>query len=186
MLFYNQQKELQLDMKTTFIHCPKCGGLLLPKDYKLLVCTSCAFEFYQNPKACNAVILENPKKEILLVKRKDEPRKGFWDLPGGFMEINESAEEAASREVWEEVGLKVENLKYFASYADRYLYRGDLYHTICLSFYGQVADIKPVSGDDAAAAKFFHPKKIPFNQLSFKSTSRALRHYLRTISYDEK
>lgn len=166
-------------MKKIFNYCLKCAGPLITNSYKLQVCQKCGFEFYNNPKACNSVILINTRNEILLVKRKDEPRKGYWDLPGGFMEINESAEESASREVWEEVGLKVLNLKYFVSYADRYLYQGIFYNIVNLCFYGYVGDLKPTVGDDAAAARFFPPAKIPYNQLAFKSIRRALQDYFK-------
>ncbi len=75
-----------------FKFCPKCGGEVEQKGKNLLVCKSCGFNFYQNPKLCNAVILENPAGEVLLVKRFMEPRKGFWDLPGGFVDLDETIE----------------------------------------------------------------------------------------------
>ena len=88
-----------------FKFCPKCSGDLTRKSENLLVCQKCKFELYLNPKPTNAAILENEKGEILLVKRKIPPKEGFWDLPGGFVEVGESAEEAIVREVKEELGI---------------------------------------------------------------------------------
>jgi ADP-ribose pyrophosphatase YjhB (NUDIX family) len=51
-----------------------------------LACANCSLSYYLNPKPCTAVILVNDKGEYLLVERAVDPVKGYWDLPGGFVE----------------------------------------------------------------------------------------------------
>src|SRR3954462_13276808 len=104
--------------------CPKCGHQADKKSEYLLVCPNCGYDFYINPAGTNAVIIENSKGEILLVTRKFDPMKGYLDLPGGFIEVGESLEESALRELKEELGIEILNVKYFGSYPDEYLYQG--------------------------------------------------------------
>ena len=87
--------------------CPKCGTKAERKLHNLLSCPNCGYDFYINPASTNAAILENPKGEILLVKRKFDPMKGHLDLPGGFVEIGESLEASTIREIKEELGLDI-------------------------------------------------------------------------------
>ena len=76
-------------------------------DKERSVCQRCDFIDYQNPKiVAGSVVLKDDK--ILLCKRAIEPRKGFWTLPAGFMELGESVEEAAQREAKEEALADIE------------------------------------------------------------------------------
>ncbi len=166
---------------TMFKFCPKCGGSLAKKTKTLFVCTQCEFHFYQNPKPSNALIIINTNSDVLLVKRKFEPKKGFWDLPGGFIEINETLEESTIREIKEELGVKIENIKYFKSYADTYSYKGVNFPTICAVFYTITKNNilpKIKIGDDILEAKLFKSKAIPFDKIAFKTMRMALRDFL--------
>lgn len=145
----------------------------------MLLCQKCGFNFYVNPKPCNAVILENEKGEILLVKRKYPPRKNYWDLPGGFVDIGETLEQSVGREVKEETGLNVKNLKYLGSYLDRYLYQGDNYYTIGFSFVAKTKTDKIKLGDDVNDFQFILPKKVNFKRIAFKGVARAIRDYMK-------
>src|SRR5688500_6478317 len=104
--------------------CPKCGSEAQRKLSNLLVCKNCDYNFYLNPASTHAIILENSKGEILLVKRKFEPMKGALDLPGGFVESGESLEDSVIREIKEELGIDIPDVKYFGSYPDEYLFQG--------------------------------------------------------------
>ncbi len=57
------------------------------------------------------------KKEVLLIQRKNPPFKGLWALPGGFVDMNETLEEAVKRELQEETGIQIENLQQFKAYS---------------------------------------------------------------------
>ena len=72
-----------------------------------LVCPDCGYIHYQNPKVVVGAVCTWENK-ILLCRRAIEPRLGFWTIPAGFLELNESTAEGAAREVWEEARAKVE------------------------------------------------------------------------------
>jgi len=91
--------------------CHQCGGplrerLVEAEDRPRLVCDQCGFIHYVNPKIVVGAIPERAGR-VLLMRRGIEPRYGAWTFPGGFMEIDETAEEAALREAEEEVGLSL-------------------------------------------------------------------------------
>jgi ADP-ribose pyrophosphatase YjhB (NUDIX family) len=72
-----------------------------------LVCPDCGYIHYDNPKVVVGAVCTWEDK-ILLCRRAIEPRLGFWTIPAGFLELNESTAEGAAREVWEEARAKVE------------------------------------------------------------------------------
>ena len=102
-----------------FKHCPKCGKEGFAFDgVKAFDCQHCHFRFYINASTAVAVILEFPSGEIVLSKRKNEPKAGYYDLPGGFVDLGESAEDAAIRELQEELGIHVNNLRSYSLFSE--------------------------------------------------------------------
>jgi len=102
-------------------------------------------------------------KEVLLIKRKNEPFKGKWALVGGFVKYGERVEEAAKRECREETGLEVELERLVGVYSDpRRDPRG---HVVSICFLARPVGGRLRGGSDASDAKFF--KKIPWGQLAF-------------------
>ena len=117
---------------------------------------------YKTPKlTVDGVILENG--EILLIKRKGEPFKGKWALPGGFVEYNEKVEDAVIREIREETGVNAEIKELVGVYSDPK--RDPRGHTVSIVFLLNVISGEIKCGDDACNAKFFNLKKLP--DLSF-------------------
>ena len=117
---------------------------------------------YKTPKlTVDGVILEND--EILLIKRKGEPFKGKWALPGGFVEYNEKVEDAVIREIREETGVNAEIKELVGVYSDPK--RDPRGHTVSIVFLLNVISGEIKCGDDACNAKFFNLKKLP--DLSF-------------------
>lgn len=161
-----------------FKFCPKCGGKLEKKANNLLVCKICGFNFYQNPKLCNAVILENNKGEILFVKRFMEPKKGYWDLPGGFVDPNETLEKSARREIKEELGIDLPEIKYLSSHHNKYLYEGINYDTVSAIFTGKFDGTDFVSDGEISEIKFFTKDQIPWDKIAFEAMTLALKDYL--------
>jgi ADP-ribose pyrophosphatase YjhB (NUDIX family) len=161
------------------LYCQRCASILNKSNDKLFICPKCDFHLYINPLPCNALILENASEEILLVKRKTEPFSGYWDIPGGFIEPEETAEESLIRECQEELGVTLPNYKYFSSYFDRYLFKGNNYHTLGFVFVTKIdsnLDFKPA--DDISEVQFFPKKEIPWEKLAFKTVKIALQDYL--------
>ena len=164
-----------------FKFCPKCGGLLTKKTKTLFICNRCGFHFYQNPKPSNALIAMTGDKQVLLVKRKLNPKKGFWDLPGGFIDLNENIEDSLIREIKEELGITLSRFKYFNSYYDIYRYQKIPFPAICAVFITtlsleKIAQIKV--GDDIKEYKLFSISKIPFDRVAFPSMKMALLDFL--------
>jgi NAD+ diphosphatase len=166
-----------------FKYCPKCGkaALRFVKSSKL-ICGKCRFEHYHNNAAAAAAIITNNKGQILFVKRAQEPKKGMLDLPGGFADHGESAEETIKREIKEELCLKVTSVKYLCSAANIYKYKGVTYSTIDLCFICRVNDIsKAKASDDAQSILFVAPDKIQMKKIAFKSTKKIISFYLARL-----
>jgi 8-oxo-dGTP diphosphatase len=103
------------------------------------------------------------KDKILLIKRKNEPFKGKWALPGGFVEYGEKVESAITREVLEETGLKTEIKKVIGIYSDPE--RDPRGHTVTIAYLLDVISGMLENGDDAMDAEFFDLSNLP--ELSF-------------------
>ncbi len=89
--------------------CPSCKTKLVRKSIDgrpRLTCQKCGFVFWNNPKPVVSVLLEKEGR-ILMLKRAHEPFKRYWVLPGGFMEYDETPEEAIKREAKEEAGIDI-------------------------------------------------------------------------------
>lgn len=117
---------------------------------------------YQYPRPAVTVdaILINPHQEVLLIERGREPYKGKWALPGGFIDMDESLETACARELREETGLVIENLKQFRAFGD--VHRDPRHRTISVIFYAFTeGKLNAQAGDDAASVKWFSISHLP-------------------------
>ena len=100
------------------------------------------------------------KKEILLIQRKFAPYKGKWALPGGFVDMDETLEQAVERELLEETGINNIELQQFKAVST--LERDPRGRTISIVFRGAVnKETKIIAGDDAAKAQWFDVSKLP-------------------------
>ncbi|UCF93179.1 MAG: NUDIX hydrolase [Desulfobacterales bacterium] len=138
-----------------------------------LVCAVCGFIFYLDPKVAACVIIEIENK-IVLLKRAIEPSLGKWVIPGGYVDVGEPVTEAALRETWEEVRLRVAigPLVGVYSYPEA--------TAIVVVYKAFVQDGRMAPGDETLEVRLFALADIPWNQIAFKSTRDALQDYLRT------
>ena len=119
----------------TFNFCPKCGSKSISYvDSKKWVCPDCGFTLYNNIASAVAVVIADEYGGVLLETRAKEPRKGFLALPGGFTDRDETAEQAAMRECFEETGLKLESVEYLCSFPNDYEYKNIAYKTCDIFF----------------------------------------------------
>lgn len=160
-----------------FLYCPKCANRLEKHPPKVLICKSCGLDLYVNPRPSNAVLLIDSEDRILLTKRKFEPGAGLWDLPGGFVDIGETVEQSIDREMREELGVSVKNIKYLCSGHDRYIFKGLNYHTIGMVFKAEIAGGDLVAHDDVESFKFFAKSEIPWSELAFPVLKEMLITY---------
>ena len=103
----------------------------------------------------DAIILKNNK--ILLIKRGNNPSKGMWALPGGYVDFNESVEKACMREVKEETGLNVKKLRLLGVYSDP---KRDPGQTVTITYIANATGT-PSASDDATDVKWFSINKLP-------------------------
>jgi len=140
------------------------------------VCQRCDFIDYQNPKiVAGSVVLKGD--QILLCKRAIEPRKGFWTLPAGFMELGESVEEAAQREAQEEALADIEIDRLLAVYSVPRIGQVQVMFRARLNGdYGV--------GPESEEVKLVDWKDIPWSELAFPTIVWALTHYAETRDQD--
>lgn len=155
--------------------CPRCAHRLetrLLEDRERLVCPSCGYIFYLNPKVAAGALVEADGK-VLLVRRGVEPGRGAWGLPAGFAELDETIEETALREVREESGLVVELDELLGVYSFEWPGRGVL---ILYSAHPVGGELAP--GYDAEEARFFAPQELPL-PIAFRTHAQALDEWRR-------
>lgn len=158
-------------------YCMHCGQRLvsaIPEGdtRRRLVCFDCGFVHYINPRPVAAVIPVSERGEVLLVRRDIEPRRGTWVFPGGFMDLGETAEEAARRETREEAHLEVGELELLGVYTR-------VGPGIVLIVYEAKAHGRPTPGHETSEVAWFAPEAIPWDSLAFDSTVAALRDWAK-------
>ena len=159
-----------------FDRCPSCGSKgILFDDVKKFSCRDCSFTFFHNVAAAVAAILKYEDK-IVLVRRNKEPGKGKLDFPGGFMDPEETAEEAVKREIGEELYMDIGTPEYLGSCPNVYEYKGVCYRTCDLFFYSKI-DKLPARFDPTEVQEVvpIDPLEIPVDDIAFESTKTALR-----------
>ena len=163
-----------------FKYCPVCGSShFVINNFKSKKCQDCGFTYYFNASAANVALILNEKKELLVVRRKNNPGKGMLDLPGGFIDMEETGEEGVAREVKEETGLDAIDIKYQFSYPNTYLYSGLLVHTLDMFFKIQVKDLSHVEAMDDAAAYYWIPlADIHIEDFAFDSIKKGLKRFI--------
>jgi ADP-ribose pyrophosphatase YjhB (NUDIX family) len=142
-------------------------------------CPDCGFVYYVNPSSAVAAFIVNAKDELLVCTRAFEPAKGWLDLPGGFVDYSESAEEAIRREISEELGVEVTTEKYLFSLPNEYLYKGFLVPTLDMFFACKIDDFENLRpSDDVSKAEFVPLNIINPEKFGLQSIKMAVKHFL--------
>ena len=152
--------------------CSYCGEKLIHKSFQEKnhrYCQTCDRIHYENPFPAVAALVPNQNGQLLLVKRAVEPAKGQWCLPGGFIEIDESIEEAVLRELKEETGIEGE----IGKLVDFFSQRSPLYGALLIFGYRvTMLGGELQAGDDAQEASFFDLDDLP--PIAFLSHQRLI------------
>ena len=157
-------------------HCKNCGTAVvqrLPDDGDTrirAVCPACHTVHYDNPLNVVGTVPVWEDK-VLLCKRNIEPRKGFWTLPAGFMELRETLAEGAARETDEEAGAQIEMQNLFTIV--------DVPRVGQVHFFFLAALHSPVfnPGHETQEARLFSEAEIPWDDLAFRTVKETLRCY---------
>jgi NAD+ diphosphatase len=163
-----------------FRFCPACSSKSFNyRQNNSFLCENCGFEFYINASAAVAALIEDNKGRILFAKRAKEPMKGKLDLPGGFVDISETAEDAMQRELREELNLIADEISFFTSQPNTYLYGGITYFTLDLAFICKVQNFKTIApDDDVDGYQFIALDDIDLDEIGLASIKKIVSLYL--------
>ena len=157
--------------------CSNCGsdkiGLKIPDGdtYKRFVCDNCGQIFYQNPRiivGCLPVF----EDKILLCKRAIKPQEGLWNLPAGFLENGEKAEDGAARETLEETQALVEIIKLHVVFSLPKV------NQVYLHFLAKLKDTSFGPTKESTEVRLFKIEEIPWNEIAFHSSTYALEKFM--------
>lgn len=161
-------------------YCPWCGGALQRRNHHF-TCESCGVNDYDTPRAAVGILVFNNVGEVLLARRAFDPGKGRLDFPGGFIDAEETAQQAAARELYEETGLQVntQDLQLVDVIPHSYLYQDILYPLTVLLFAAHTSQsIKVVAADDVASLQWMQPKTIDFADFAWPEQAACIKAYL--------
>ncbi len=179
-------------------YCPRCGAEMTTGDVggrRRALCPDCGFVFYHNPVPGVGVLVEigstrdgeagpaasstpGSGQGIVLVQRGEPPLKGRWALPAGYIEADESVEQAAIRECREETGLEVELLELFGVYS---FPEGPVQSGIIIFFRARPVGGVLRAGDDAQEVNVFLPEDLP-EDVAFRTHREVLERWVRSRS----
>lgn len=134
------------------------------------VCTTCGFVHYVNPKIVTGSIVRHQGR-ILICRRAIEPRVGYWTLPAGFMEVGETAEQAARREAMEEANAAIVIDRVLAVYSIPRIAQVQIMYLAHLDGDGFSA------GPESLEVRLAGWDEMPWNDLAFPSVRWALEQY---------
>lgn len=164
-------------------YCSECGQEVVVKipegDNRLrAVCESCDTIHYQNPRIIAGAIPVYQDK-VLLCKRAIEPRLGFWTLPAGFMENEETVEQAAERETLEEAQAKIRNLQLYTVISLPHISQ------VYMLFRSELVDGVFAPGEESLETQLFAEEDIPWDDIAFPTMSLTLKHFFKDRSDGE-
>ena len=134
------------------------------------VCADCGFVDYENPRVVVGSVV-SWQNRILLCRRAIDPRRGFWTLPAGYLELHESAAEGARREAWEEARARIEIDQLLAVYSIPRISQ------IQLIFRARLSAPEFAAGPETLELDLFRWQDIPWQEIAFPSVHWALGHY---------
>ncbi len=155
--------------------CPNCAAPLAhrvpPGDTKpRYLCDSCGEIHYQNPKMVVGCIPQWEDR-VLLCRRAIEPRYGYWTLPAGFMENDETAGEGALRETLEEAGARVELGDAFTMLSVPHV------NQVHVFFRAKLVDLSFAPGEESLEVALFEEAAIPWKEIAFRTVGLTLKHW---------
>ena len=135
------------------------------------LCDSCGSIHYQNPRLVIGTVPEWQGR-VLLCRRAIEPRYGYWTLPAGFMENDESTGDAAMRETLEEAGARVKLEAPFSMISVPYV------NQVHLFYRAKLLDLEFAPGVESLEVALYEEAQIPWQEIAFRTVGLTLKHWL--------
>jgi ADP-ribose pyrophosphatase YjhB (NUDIX family) len=164
-------------MASAISFCSRCGaslrfGTVPGEDRERLSCPSCGHVAYVNPRLVVTTLPITDAGEIVLIRRGIEPGLGSWAQPGGFLEVDETVNQAAIRETWEETGLLVEPGEIVG------LYTRLEAAVVTIVFEARIVGGTAAPTVEATEIQAYAPEAIPWPEIAFRTTTWALRDWI--------
>ena len=163
-----------------FRYCPRCGQPLLGHAHANLVeCDACGLHYFLNAVVAAGAIITDDCGRVLFLRRAKDPGKGQLGLPGGFVNVGETAEEAVRREVREEINLELETLTYLCSHPNPYAYLDIVYPVLDLYFTARPRALDTLTVlEEAEAFYWLAPGEIRLDDIAFPAVRSAIAAWL--------
>ena len=160
-----------------FHHCPRCGAKqAAPPAGNVFTCATCGFTLFFSAANATAAFVRRDDGKMLFIRRAKEPAKGKLAPPGGFVDIGETAEDAVRREIREEVGLELADLRFLCSQPNHYLYRDIAYPVLDFFFTARAIDPDQAKAlEDVESFCWLDPLSIALDEIAFASMRAALK-----------
>jgi len=170
-------------MRDSYLFCSRCGadlrfGPVPDEERHRLVCDSCGFIAYINPRMVVTTLPVTDDGKVILLRRGIEPGYGAWAQPGGFLEIDETAIQGAVRETLEETGYVVELSRLVG------LYSRPQAGIVVAAWEAHVTGGEARTGLEALEIRPFAPDEIPWGGIAFNTSIWALRDWVRSVRPD--
>lgn len=159
-------------------YCTRCSspltfGPLATEERERLACSSCGWICYVNPRLVVSTLPVTDDGRLILLRRGIEPGYGAWAQPGGFLEIDETAEEGAVRETLEETGLHVEPTSIVG------IYTRPQAAVVVVAWEARIVGGQAHPTPESLEVRSFSPDEIPWPHIAFQTTAWALRDWVR-------
>lgn len=169
-----------------FTHCPKCGSTKVTSSgERSIKCPDCGFEFFLNAAAAVAAVIIDNDSRLLTTVRAYAPAPSTLDLPGGFVEFNETAEDALRRELQEELDVRPTIEKYLFSQPNVYPYSDIDVHTLDMFFLCHIDERSlPKPHDDVREIIWIPTRDLDENLFGLPSIRAAIKQLKNSIFAD--
>ncbi len=155
--------------------CANCGAKVVQRvppgdSLSRWVCDECGEIHYQNPKLVVGTIPEHEGR-VLLCRRAIEPRYGYWTLPAGFMENDETTAQAAARETQEEAGASIEMGEPFTLISVPRVNQVHLYYR------ARLRSLEFKAGEETLEVALMDEGQVPWKEIAFRTVGLTLKHW---------
>jgi len=172
----------EVSIADAYHYCPRCAAKNKEIGSVPFRCDECGFANFFGPVAAVGGLITNDKGQLLLVRRAVDPGKGKWGLPGGFVDRDETIEDALEREVYEETKLVIASRELLMTHPNGYRYGGIIVSVIDMFFLCKVSTEDKIHLDrkELSECRWVDSDSELFEQMAFESNRIAIERWKST------